>query len=53
MKNNIQNKKTTDSDQGTQLSNIESQTFKSNLIKISDNLFTFNLYICINSLISN
>ena len=33
MKNNIQDKKITDSDQGTQLSNIESQAFKSDILE--------------------
>ena len=39
MKNNIQNKMTIEPDQGTQLSNIKPQNFKSDLVKISDGLF--------------
>ena len=45
MKNNIQKKKITDSDQGTQLSNIKTQNFKSNLVKISDGLFSCKLLL--------
>ena len=40
-----QNKKITDPDQGTQLSNIESQTFKSDLVKISDDIFNCPLIL--------
>ena len=45
MKNNIQNKKITDSDQGTQLSNIKYQNYKSELIKITDDIFNCPLIL--------
>ena len=45
MKNNIQDKKITNSDQGTQLSNIKYQNFKSELIKITDDIFNCPLIL--------